>query len=58
MDTIEREFLKEKMKQAIVYQSYFGKDGDDKFDRIAENCVKLAIQFYELKENNEQGIKS
>ncbi len=51
-EKLELEFLKEKMKEAIIYQGYFGTNDDDKLDRQAENCAKIAIQFVNKKVKN------
>lgn len=51
-EKLELDFLREKMKDAIIYQGYFGKDGDEKLDRQAENCAKIAIQFTNKKLQN------
>ena len=41
------EELKSKMIQAVQYQSVFG-IAEEKNNRIAENCVSLAIEFAKL----------
>ena len=51
-EKLELEFLQKKMKEAIIYQGHFGKDGDEKLDRQAENCAKIAIQFVNKKMQN------
>lgn len=51
-EQLELEFLTKKMREAIIYQGYFGKDGDTKLDRQAENCAKISIQFTNKKIKN------
>lgn len=51
-EKLELEFLQKKMKEAIIYQGYFGKDGDEKLNRQAENCAKIALQFVNKKVQN------
>lgn len=50
--SLELEFLQEKMKEVILYQGFFGKDGEEKINRQAENCAKIAIQFCDKKLEN------
>mgnify|MGYP003656821736 CR=1 FL=1 len=49
---LEKDFLLKKIKEAIVYQSYFGEDSDEKTQRIADNCCKLFFKFIDIKINN------
>lgn len=48
----EKSLLLSKMIQATHYQDMFGKDGDEKLKRIADNCNLIAFSFFVKKLDN------